>query len=248
MISKTGVLLLVLVGTVCVPAKAVTITNGATTVFSDGFESYAVGGDPGSPWLGGPVVPGATVSGLVDNSTSPGAFEGLHYLRLDRQSATPGNSVTFTNQASGSVKLSLMAQTGPGGDNSFIALNDGGSLVVEVAFSGHETWMGPAGLYYYTPATGFVNSGLAWTDDVWKKLDIEYAPGASTATITVDGVSSSSAAVATSSLNRLDLGTFGGFGTELIIDAVGAAVPERGSIVLTVLGAAIALTRSRLRK
>ena len=219
---------------VCGSAHAVVVTNGATTLVSDGFEGYALGVAPPAPWAGGLQV-WAPISGYVDNNTPPGASEGSNYLRLERLSlGVPGESVSFAPQTSGTVKLAFMANTGSAGGASGILLRNATSDVFQMNIIGHTSGLTP-GVYIYSG--GFQNSGLGWSDNVWKKIEFEYTIGAAAAILKVDGVTAAIpmppiSGSPVSSLQRVDFFVGSTYGTLLNIDAI----PEPATMILLSLG------------
>ena len=229
---RVSLLFLAILAVVCAPAQAVLLTNGATTLVSDGFEGYTVGGAPTSPWVTG----GTTVT-VQDSAVLPGPFEGSNYLKLNLSGAGPFADVPFTSQTTGTVKLTFMANTGSGGDFSVFNLQDtvsGASFYIFL--NGHTTFIGAPDVIALT-GSGLQPLGLGWSDNVWKKVELEYTVGASTATLTVDGVAAggvrSSTNGALGNLDQLHFGMASTYATELNIDA---EVPEPATMVLLSLG------------
>src|SRR5262245_60605929 len=93
--------LLVCVAVNSARAGLITVTNTTTntTIFSDdGFEDDTVGTNPNAPTIGSWVKPSQTTVGAqVINAASPGPFDGLNYLKMNR--ATGANSNTAQEDA-----------------------------------------------------------------------------------------------------------------------------------------------------
>ena len=199
-IGKFGVLLFaVIVAAVCVPAQAVILTNGATTLIDDGFESYGVGAAPGNPWFSAIGASNADDGGIVGEAGNPadgpGPVEGDQYLRLLNGTA-PNGTVTsesrfFDAQNSGTLHLSFMANTGPGGTQWGFLLLGNGTDNLQLDFIGTPvTWFveGNAGVVAWQGSEGGGNLLTTdWGVDVWKRVDVEYEIGATEATLAVDG-------------------------------------------------------------
>ncbi|MBI4472014.1 MAG: PEP-CTERM sorting domain-containing protein [Acidobacteria bacterium] len=239
-----GLLFVVLVTAVCMPAQAVTIANGATTVFYDGFEAYPAGSPPPSPWVTG----GTTVT-VRDSAVLPGPFEGLNYLKLNVSGASPFAEVPFASQTSGTVKLTFMANTGSEGDFGVFQLQDTGSgASFQINVIGHLSptfGIGPAVIASTGSGAQFL--ALGWSDNVWKKVELEYTMGALTATLTIDGVAvagvRSTTDAAISNFDQLWFGVTSTFATEFNVDAV--VIPEPATMGLLAVGGLLMLGRRR---
>jgi hypothetical protein len=171
-------------------ANAVTVTDLTTNtvLFHDDFEN---GVSTSSPSVGTWSIVGPDVT--ATNVPVPGPAQGNFYAQLFRDSDTnnQGNlraQLTTPQTAIGDViKLTLMLYLPSGTDGNpraQLMLDNGDFNTARAWFvpdgSGHVMAIGP----------GFVqtNTGLFYTPDSWQEWDLEYAIGASTFDLSVNGV------------------------------------------------------------
>ena len=175
------------------PAKAVTIFNLTTNTlfFSDNFES---GITPSSPTVGSWSIFGPDVT--VTNAPSPGPAQGSFYAQLFRDSDTisQGNlraalsSVQATN--GDVIRLSMMVFFPSATDANARAqlMLDNGD------FNSARAWVIPDGAgHVLAVGPGFATTDtlLTYSTNTWQEWDLEYAIGASTFSVTVNGVTAS---------------------------------------------------------
>jgi len=251
--SAAGLALLALVA---VPARSVTITNVTTSTveFRDNFENGSFTPSVGFWDLVGPDV-------TVQNSTVPplpGPAEGSFYAELFRDSDTrdQGNlqAVLAAPQTTVGdlIRLSMMVFI-PADDTSAaraqLILDDGDVTTARAWVvpdgNGNVMAVGPA------PTFTYADTGLDYTPGVWQEWDLEYAVGATTFSVTVNGVAASGFTSPTSGgVDKADL--FNGVSDPagvFYLDAVPSAettTPEPDTCVLAGLAlAALAARRSR---
>jgi hypothetical protein len=175
----------------CVPrsSEAVTITNltTATTLFHEDFESGGFSPSPGTSSAGPDVT--------VTNSTAapdPGPAQGKFYLKLFRNSNTISQGNYFPTLASPQttngnvIRLSMMVYIPNDGIDSRAQL-----MLDNGDFTSARAWMRPDGhgnVDAVTAGTVAVDTGLDYTPNAWQEWDLQYAIGASTFSVTVNGV------------------------------------------------------------
>jgi hypothetical protein len=238
---------------------AVSVINvtTSTTVFKDNFENGTFTPSVGSWSVVGPDV-------TISSAPVPGPAEGTFYASLFRDSNTPsqGNlQASFTPQSTAGniILLRMMIYLNVGDNNDARAqliLDDGD-------FTSARAWARPDGFGHVmavetggSPGTFVeVNTGLLYTPGVWQEWDLQYAVGASTFSLTVNGASASGfASVSTGAVSKADL--FNGVanpGGTFFLDAVPTAVtgtPEPGSVLLAGFGLALVagVTRRAARR
>ena len=250
----------VLLFVTAIPGMAVGVLNvtTATQVFFDNFENGLTATSPsvGTWSLIGPDV-------TDTNSLSPGPIEGSFYASLFRDSNTNGQ---------GNLRGTLSAVQSTNGDLielSFMlylpSVSDGearAQLILDNGdFNSARAWAIPCGPVTIGNCTaghvgagtnaGFVDTGLVYATDTWQEWDLFYVVGASTFTLSVNGVAAGSSfhSFTSGAVGATDL--FDGVlssGT-IFLDAVPQAasgVPEPASMMLVMGGlAAISAVSSR---
>jgi hypothetical protein len=173
------------------PAHAVVVTNFTTdtTVFRDDFES-GLAASPGTATAGPDV--------FVTMSTTPpdpGPFQGSSYLSLFRNSDLNGQGnffAGFTPQTTVGdvVQLRSMVYLPNDGAEARIQmiLDDGNfnSARAHIFSSGTGHVMAAVG-----PAFTPVDTGLTYTPGAWQQWGLDYAIGAGTFSVTVNGATAS---------------------------------------------------------
>jgi PEP-CTERM motif len=254
-------IIFVLLFVAAIPGMAVGVFNvtTATQVFFDNFENGLAGNSPsvGTWSLIGPDV-------TDTNALSPGPIEGSFYASLFRDSNTNGQ---------GNLQAALSAVQSTNGDLielSFMlylpSVSDGearAQLILDNGnFNSARAWAIPCGPVTIGNCTaghvgagtnaGFVDTGLVYATNTWQEWDLFYVVGASTFSISVNGVSASGFGSFTSgSVGFADL--FNGVsasGGTIFLDAVPqvvSGVPEPASMML-VMGGLAAITAIAKRR
>jgi hypothetical protein len=173
-----------------IPANAVTITNvtTATVLFSDDFETGSF-----SPAVGAWTIIGPSVS--VTNSTvppDPGPAQGSFYARLFRD--------TGTINSQGNLRAALSTTQSTPGDvirlRTMVYLPDDGVafraqiMLDDLDFNTARAWVAPDGAGHVLavgPSFVQTDTGLHYTPNAWQEWDLEYAIGASTFSVSVNG-------------------------------------------------------------
>lgn len=222
-----------------IPAGAVSVVNitSNTVLFKDTFEG---GLFSTSPSVGTWSIIGPDVTDI--NASSPGAAEGSSYAQLFRDSDVnnQGNlqaQLSLSQANPGDViRLSMMVYLPSGTDadaRAQLMLDDG-------SFNSARAWAIPGGnghVLAVGPGVANTDTGLTYATDTWQEWDLQYAIGASTFSVTVNGFSASGFTSLTSgAVGFADL--FNGVKSpagSFFLDAVPAAqsgVPEPSSMML----------------
>ena len=243
--ARTMLVVLSMVAIAVSSASAVTITNGATTVFQDDFESNTTVSTSGSPDASGDYDPDAASVGTwstadtaaqvqVTSYGTPGTPEGDNYLRFD---GTGGFSYTqfSSNQTSGTLHIeALVRQVGNASNGVALCVrNSAGQWGPHV-----QMWAGQTVMGYYDG--NYSNSTLAFSADAWHAVEIDWVIGSSTFDLTVDGVTQTGLA-SRGTAASMDEIRIGGGSMEHYYDAV----PEPATMSLLGLGGLLALVRRR---
>jgi hypothetical protein len=175
------------------PARAVSIFNLTTSTlfFNDDFES---GTTPSSPGVGSWSIFGPDVT--VTNAPVPGPAQGSFYVQLFRDSNTnnQGNlraQLASTQATNGDViRLSMMVFLPSASDADARAqfILDNGD------FNSARAWVRPDGAGHVVavgPGFATTDTLLTYSTNTWQEWDLEYAIGASTFSVTVNGVTAS---------------------------------------------------------
>ncbi|HEY7089512.1 MAG TPA: hypothetical protein VH518_15550 [Tepidisphaeraceae bacterium] len=230
-------------------SQAVTIRNltTATTVFHEDFESGGLAPSPGTS-SGGPDV-------FATNSTTApdsGPAQGQFYLKLFRNSDVngQGNYAAFPSSpqttAGDVIRMSMMVYLPDDGIDSRAQL-----ILDNGDFTTARAWMRPDGhgnVDAVVSGIVAVDTGLDYAPNTWQEWDLQYAIGASTFSITVNGVTASGFASPTvGSVGRADLFNGSNVAGSFYLDAV--PVPEPASIAAALILATAVTTwrRSRTR-
>jgi hypothetical protein len=227
-------------------SHAVTITNltTGTTLFDETFESGTFSPSPGSSNAGPDVT--------VTNSTTapdPGPAQGEFYLKLFRDSNTINQGNYFPLPSSPQttngdvIRLSMMVYIPDDGIDSRAQL-----MLDNGDFTSARAWMRPDGHGNVDAVTsGFVavDTGLDYIPNTWQEWDLQYAIGASTFSVAINGiVANGFNSFTTGSISRADLFNGSSVAGVFYLDAV----PELGSAVgCLVLGSLYGLSRPRRR-
>lgn len=256
-----------LVMSLAMPASAVTITNVTTStpLFSDNFEgvpaiSAGLDDDDGST----DFDPVATVGtwGIVEADSAshiqvtdfsgetstmvsyPGAFEGDNYMWINRPSGAPFNQAQGTlsspqTTAGHVIHAEFMAyirSTGLSGGPGLFNFYEGdatSTLVLGVALSNSDKSI-----------SGVDPDDLTWAFDKWQKWEVDYVLGASTYSLTLDGVTVSGIAVANASTTVSSFRHGGRVDWEYFIDSV----PEPNSLAMLSIGSFALFARRKRAK
>lgn len=252
-IDKFGGPALCLVLLVAIPARAVTIQDvtSSTQLFKDDFENGSFSPSTGTWSIVGPDV--TVISSTVP--PFPGPAQGTFYAQLFRngdeldqgnlQAALSSKAATNGDVIRLSMMVFLPSSTDADARGQFI-LDDGD-------FNSARAWARPDGSGHVIavgPGFALTNTGLLYSEDVWQEWDLQYAIGASTFDVTVNGVTATGFASPTSGeIGFVSL--FNGVRSpgSIYLDGVptaNAAVPEPSSAILAVLGlAALGLVKRR---
>ena len=203
-VMKQLIAVLLIVGVVTLiassaQAETVLITNGATTLLDDDFESHTFGLAPPGPWTINTSQPSDIVR--VTNAAVPGANQGFNYAQLHRSSGGIAQlKAPFTSQSSGTLHVELAVYSASGsmdGGTSvaglYLVADAGGGVYMTLAETG--------AVAVYDGSVYNTVGGLTWATDDWKDVEIDYTLGATTATITIDGVSATPTIWQTSTLD-----------------------------------------------
>lgn len=233
--SWSGIALLVVGFGVVAPAQAMLITNGATTIFYDDFESPA----PGGVWDNG-ALPGVwgNTSGALSATPGvtrgaevavPAAFQGV-------QKGEVSGSYQFDGYAefgvqSGTVKATWMQYIQPGAlAFDFIIALEGSGTGTIAALSNS----GGANNTTILDITHGVSTPLNLVRGQWQKFEIEYTSQSSNVTVRVDDVAHTYAMTQPREGDPYLVYVRGGdAGTTYYIDAI----PEPGSAALIAMAA-----------
>ena len=174
-------------------AGAVMVTNGATTLFYDDFESNTTISTAAAADTSGDYDPDNAIVGTwvtdtgdgdivqVTDYNIPGTFEGNNYLRITNTGKF-AYAVFPSNQTSGTLHCEVMVnakeamannpctvgyQNSSGGWGPFVVLRDG------------KVQSDSGGSY--------VDTGLTYATNIWHKLEVDWEIGSSTCDITFDG-------------------------------------------------------------
>jgi hypothetical protein len=229
--------------------KAVTIMNmtTSTVLFSDNFESGGFNPSVGSWGIIGPDV-------TVTNAASPGPAQGSFYAQLFRDSNTHDQ---------GNLQAAMSAGQGTVGDiiglSMMVLLPDdcvdarAQLMLDDFDFNSARAWVqsdGAGHVIAIGPGFAPTDTGLLYTPGVWQEWDLQYAIGAATFSVTVNGVTASGLSSFTSgSLGFADLFNGNTTAGSFYLDAVPqtSAVPEPGALLLAAAGLlAIGLRKRRL--
>ena len=229
-------------------AHAVTVQNLTTNtlLFHDNFES----GDFSAPSFGTWVNTGSVNSVNVITSTTPpnpGPFEGAHYVSNFRQTlltnsegnldgsfitqSTAGDTLRFSTMLyfpanSGSFRAALFLDNGDFTSAGGIVGPDGNGDVLAEVGSGF----------------GVVDTGIHYTPDAWQRWDITYVLGASTFSVSVDGINATGLPThATGPFSKLEINNGNGNAGTFFVDAV--PTPEPGSLVALLLPASLLMIK-----
>ena len=244
--ARTMLVVLSMVAIAVSSASAVTITSGSTVIGFDDFESNTTFSTAAAPDTSGDYDPDAATTGSwstseatadkvqVTNYGTPGAFEGSKYLRITATS-THAYLAFSADQTTGTLHFETMVNTGQTNLNSSTA----------VGFQNSSSAWGPfvqfmsGGKIQYYASSAYHDSGLTYTADVWKKLEIDWTIGSSTFDLTYDGTTVTGLATrgTAASMDRIRLSGNGLSHFD--------AVPEPATMSLLGIGGLLALVRRR---
>jgi hypothetical protein len=228
------------------PAEAVSILNLTTNtvLFKDDFES---GLTPSSPSIGSWSIFGPDVT--VTNASSPGPAQGSFYAQLFRDSDTTnqGNlqaAISSVQATNGDlIRLSMMVffpSTTDADARAQLMLDNGD-------FNSARAWVIPDGAGHVLavgPGFATTDTQLTYSTNTWQEWDLQYAIGASTFSVTVNGVTASGFTSATTgAVGFADL--FNGIKNpagSFYLDAVPqltTAAPEPASLLFMASGLAV---------
>jgi len=243
--ARTMLVVLSMVAIAVSSASAVTITSGSTVIGFDDFESNTTSSTVAAPDGTGDYDPDAATTGSWSTSETaadkvqvtsygtPGAFEGSKYLRITAMSnhAYLGFSA---NQTTGTLHFETMVNTGQTGTDYSTAVGFQNS---SSAWGPMVQFMSGGKITYYNGA--FTDSGLTYTANVWKKLEIDWTIGSSTFDLTYDGTTVTGLASrgTAASMDRIRLSGNGLSHFD--------AVPEPATMSLLGIGGLLALVRRR---
>jgi hypothetical protein len=225
-------------------ATLITNTTTSTIVFSDTYENQT----PGSQLISANITPGpgtysSAPTGIrATNAASPGPYQGMNYIAIDRQNGAVSGSNTRLNMAlstaiavGDTMRVSLAYQLDSG---YFQAQFLNGSTIIFGLFASPDDQSGK--WQTFSTATGFDKVAGTLTVgnyDEWHLLEIQYTAGSTSVTVTRDGQSEIIADITNSSTANRTIPTLrytgdGGSTTHFYVDAV----PEPHSLILIGIG------------
>ena len=204
-------------------ASAVLITNvtTATTVFSDDFEGVSPVSTVPAPDSSGDYDPVAQI-GTWDvfeiyeeiiqvtssnSSPDPGPSQGNQYLRHFRSAEFAGDDVfatlTAQSQAGQLISMKTMAQVSNDADYQRMKLRymsgaTGGTVSVYLFTDG------AGNVQTYAPSYVIQDTGLDYIPGQWQEWEMNYVSGASTYSLSIDGVTATGLPV----VNTANVGSF----------------------------------------
>lgn len=260
--------LVLVTGYVAQAATVRNVTNSNTVVFYDNFEVVSPVSNTAAIDNSGDFDPvavtgtwsvtesdGQSMIQVTDSTTSPdpGSFEGQQYLRIFRS--------LDNNLTSHDLNGALTApQTTPGDVirlNTMVYIpNDGVNFRGQLALVGTSgdpggsgrAWARPdgAGNVMAVTSGGVIDTGLDYTPGVWQEWRLEYAIGASTFSVTVNGSTASGLnSVSSGGVGFLWLVNGNNPTGSVYFDAI--PIPEPTSITLLMFGG-IGLIAARRRR
>jgi len=240
------------------PAGATSVFDNGTLMFFDNFESGDFNNATGGRWSF--VQTGVTVT----NAGSPGANEGTEYAQLFRDNGTfasggslegligtgtlPGDGLT-----SGDVLLRIMVYipSASDGDARLQMRVESGNRGLGVAdFNTARAWVRPNGAGFVEavgPGFGVTTTTVPYATDVWQEWDLDYVVGASTFTVSVNGISATGLqSLSSGSVDFIEFDNGIQSPGSVFLDAVNpgvASVPEPATVGLGAVGLCLLLAR-----
>lgn len=248
-------------------ALAVTITSGAETLFSDGFEADTPAGAGGAgdadpaKWY---VTEEWDVANQVLTATHQnvwlpsGPFEGEKYYKIYAPNGANYNRAPLsrtTTAADTHVHVEWMMYV-PSSLPSGATPEWGGFFNLSYQSAGNgwqgRTWSGlrrtTGTVHYYDGA--WKDTGLSWTYNKWQKWELDYYPDADPTggyigsyTVTIDGASTGSITQFDQSGYAVRYFFINGGSAKSVLDV--DATPEPATLLLLGLGGLVAIRRRR---